>query len=178
MTAAAAALRRRNRGKLRNLDIGEPIAVTLALFDSPADLGACLKELRSVSGPDLLLLVHLCTSFAGQEMMGLLDLATGMAERVVLVPSPGVSTFIEESLPVAGMPRWPCPVQFEPDPLRAVVGAMQSLLPGQTLAVLWPDTPGLADPSALVALGARWRSSLEAPENGEFHWLPPANDVL
>jgi len=177
MPAIADTLRPQAHGQFQNLEIGEPITVRLTCFHSTADMRASLKMLRRLPTPNLTLVIHLPRNLGGQELMGLLDQATGVAGRVVLIPSQASATATERQLQMAGRQQWPCQVQIEPEALRAVVGAMQSLRAGYTLALLWPDEAGIADPASLVALGARWRASWEVPEDGEFHWLPPGGDI-
>lgn len=63
-------------------------------------------------------------------------------------------------------------VLIEPDPRRAVVGAMQWLGPGDSLYILWPDEPDRLALDGLIALGAAWRGAWDEPENGEFHDAP------
>lgn len=63
-------------------------------------------------------------------------------------------------------------VLIEPDPRRAVVGAMQWLGPGDSLYILWPDEPDCLALDGLIALGAAWRGAWDEPENGEFHNAP------
>lgn len=159
--------------RFHSLDIGEPISVRLVIFGSPSDLRARLKELRFSPTSSILLVVHLSSCIAPNEAMELLDQATARAARVVLIPPRGNSTSSENLRKIAGQQHWPGSVLIEPEPERAVIGAMQSLREGDTFALLWSNEPGLSDPSSLVVQGARWRSSWDAPENGEFHWLPP-----
>ena len=177
MPATADALRPQAHVQFQDLEIGEPITVRLACFHSTADIRASLKMLRRPPTPNLTLVIHLPRRLGGQELMGLLDQATGMAGRVVLTPPQENTTGSERQFQMAGRQKWPCQVQIEPEALRAVVGAMQSLKAGDTLALLWPDEVGMADPASLVALGARWRASWEVPEDGEFYWLPHGGDI-
>ena len=109
MTKAADTLRRNTPGKFCNVDIGEPIVAKIAVFQSPADFRTCLKELRSLRTPCLTLLVRLSCTFDRQELPGLLDTATGMADQVMLVPTHGSDRSFEELCRVAGRQRWPCP---------------------------------------------------------------------
>lgn len=60
-------------------------------------------------------------------------------------------------------------ILVEPDPKRAVIGAMQWLEPHDTFCVLWPNEPDRPALEAYVASGAAWRCSWDEPENGELH---------
>ncbi len=177
MSGPAPRMRPTTVGKFHKFDIGEPIIVKLALVRSPADLRACLSELRSFRKGRLFLVARLPGEIGRDGWMALLDTATPLAGRVILVP-PQAPTLTLEPLPeIVACQTWPCPLAVEPDPQRAVVGTMQSVSMGDTLAVLWPET-GVAELLSHVVQAARWRSSWEAPEEGEFHWLPPEPNGL
>ena len=63
-------------------------------------------------------------------------------------------------------------VLLEPDPKRAVVGAMQWLRPDDVFCVVGPRDDDLVAVERLIALGATWRGAWDQPENGEFHDCP------
>ncbi len=165
----------------RAVKIDEPISVWVATFRSPREQGRCLGELMHRKPPGLVVVSYIASSFPPLEVAALLDLSTGIARRVVLTtapcsPEPGTRV-TADNLRAETQRRWPCLVQFEPEPERAVIGVMQSLREGDTLVLLWPDDANVPSASSLVAQGARWRASCDTPEDGEFHWLPAASET-
>ncbi len=177
MSGPAHRLRPATVGKFHKFDIGEPICVKLALVRSPADLRDCLSELRSFRKGRLFLVARLPDEIGRDGWMAMLDTATPLALRVILVPPQAPALTLEPLTEIVAHHTWPCPLVVEPDPQRAVIGIMQSVTMGDTLAVLWPET-GVAELLSLVLQAARWRATWEAPEQGEFHWLPPEPNGL
>jgi hypothetical protein len=164
-------------GKFHRFDIGEPICVKFALVGSPADLRECLNELRSFRKERLFLVARLPGGIGRDGWMAMLDTATPLTLRVILVPPQAPALTLEPLTEIVTDHRWPCPLAVEPNPQRAVIGIMQSVAMDDTLAVLWPET-GVAELLSLVVQAARWRATWEAPEDGEFHWLPPEPNGL
>lgn len=66
-------------------------------------------------------------------------------------------------------------VLVEPDPKRAVVGAMQWLRARDAFCAIGPREQAL---ERFIALGAAWRGSWDEPENGEFHDCPRGPEDL
>ncbi len=164
-------------GRFQSVEIGEPISVLVGTFRSPLDQGRLLGELTLRRLQELTLVVHVPLHLPPLEMGELLDLAAGIARKVVVTTSPvdrgsTVSLTVDDLRSECRRQR-PCLLLFEPESQRAVVGSMLALEVGDTFALVWPDDPDLPDPTALIIQGARWRASLESAEDGEFYWLPP-----
>lgn len=162
----------------RILDVGEPVDVRVGLFLSEADLSGCLEELCR---PDVSSL-HLVIRGSAPLEKSLRQLRSFPAPRLsadyltlVWVPhEPGRHVVTASDLwNVCHAPRGNLYLT-ESDPARAVIGTMQWLRGGDTFALLWPAELGFEVAESLVTQGASWRASLEAPEEGEFHPLPPA----
>jgi hypothetical protein len=63
-------------------------------------------------------------------------------------------------------------IVVESDAAQAVIGSMQILKSGDLYVVLVPVGVSLQQALAWLTQGSRWRGSLEAPDEGCFHYLP------
>lgn len=160
---------------VRRVDIGEPIAAWQGEADTLAGLERALEYLAAFEPERLTLVVVLPPTPAkltGAARTTLVGRMSRMAERVVLTRLSG------EVADLRGAESAACGrlVQVEADPRRAVVGAMLSLGAGDGIAVIAPGGEGRQTATGLMAQGVLWRASLESPEDGLVHDLPPAGE--
>jgi hypothetical protein len=176
MTAPAApAMPKTVASVLHRVDIGEPIDAYVALARTPLDVLASLKALRGLAKTGWTLVLHLPTAVTETELLGLLDRATSIAERVVLTGLPETAArpgaLSSHELRRACLGNWRSLIQIEPDPERAVIGTLHGLSAGNSFAVVWPADARLGTALDLVRQGAAWRSAWEVPDDGTFQRL-------
>lgn len=155
---------------IRRVDIGEPITAWQGRADTLAALAHALEDLVAEEPERLTLVLVVPPGPLGPALEALLGRASWLAERVVLTRVSGeVADLRALESPACGRL-----VQVEADVRRAVVAAMLSLEAGDAIAVIGPGGEGRLTATGLMAQGVLWRASLESPEDGLFHSLPPA----
>jgi hypothetical protein len=126
--------------------VGEPLTVAVARYRTPAELDEFVGTLASLEANHLTVVFGTAGPAAPAALARRVDRLVVTADR----PLP----------PVAG---------YEPDPFRAVVGAMTTLRAGDGLVVLVPAGWAGPSPEYLVEQGRRWRAAADAPHDGEFY---------
>lgn len=163
-------------GPLRRVALDELIGVWMGCC-GPNGVDATLNACAGLSPHGRFTLVlWLPRALSPEDAMRSINLAGAMADTLVLVASDEDrlrwGALGENDLRALARAGGGKGVLVEPDPKRAVVGAMQWLRPDDTYCVVGPPDHDRVAVESLIALGATWRGAWDQPENGEFHDCP------
>jgi len=167
--------------KFRRVEINEPIRVLVGLAETALDVGGCLAELQARVETRLILVINIPDGLREEDLADVLRVAAALSDRLVLTADERGRQAWGQLL-LSDIDVSHCQIDqrgmvfTDPLPGRAVIAAMQGLNSGETFAVIWPNGSGFDSISSLVVQGARWRATWEAPEDGEFHYLPQQPD--
>ena len=164
------------RGSLRRFEIDEPIEVRFGQFRGSEELHRCCHSLAKPASDGATLTLVVCLP-DGQPTLSLTQLLdhSSAADRVVLTSVNG-STIAQWPITFGDLRaeadhRKMRSVCLESDAGRAVIGSMQCLNAEDLFVVLFPV--GLEQSQVInwLTQGARWRGSLEQPDDDQFHHL-------